>query len=84
MDKGTMDPDLSEQLMRQVYAQHVVKNWSGIKDAEKNEIEYSPSAAVEFFAAFPELFNEIVILATEASTFSGQFVEEASEVLGEH
>jgi len=83
MDRGTLDPDTSDEILRRVYAETVVKGWEGIKDPMGTEIPYNVSTAMEFFKAFPELFGEIVDLASSYATFQNAQAEEAQEVLGE-
>lgn len=83
IEKGTLDPSVSEGLMRQLYARHIIKDWRGIKDAAGNQVPYSVEACVEFMTALPDLFSDIVTMATEMATFSRESMEEAKAVLGE-
>jgi hypothetical protein len=83
IDRGTLDPQVSDDLMRQAYCETVVKDWRGIKDPMGTPIPWSKEAGMAFFAAFPELFSEVVELASSYTTFQHAEVEEAKEVLGE-
>lgn len=83
MERRGLDVELSDQIMREVYSKHVVIDWEGIKDADGNEVPYSPGAAIQFFAVVPELFAEIATLAQNMATFSQETVEEAKKELGE-
>jgi hypothetical protein len=82
IDQGRMDPDLSDELLRRVYANTVLLDWEGIKDEKGKSIPYTPQAGEEFFAAIPELFSELIDRATEAQNFVDAEVEEAKEELG--
>ncbi len=83
IDRKTLDPEVSDQIMRDVYSQTVVKGWEGIKDADGNEVPYSPETAVEFFKAVPELFTELTDQCANMANFAEQEAEEAKEILGE-
>ena len=83
MERGTMDLEESQEIMRRVYAKYVVIDWEGIRDSEGKEIPYSVQAAELFFEAFPNLFDDLVRLATEMSLFSEKTIEEAKQALGE-
>lgn len=82
VDRGTLDDEVSNDILRDVYAKHVVKDWEGVKTTDGQEVPYAPSACVEFFRAVPELFNELVTVASEMSTFAEDRVKEAEEALG--
>jgi hypothetical protein len=86
IEKGTMDVEKSDEMMREMYARYVVKDWSGITDKEGKPVPYSPEAAVAFFRAFPELFQDLMAIASDANTFNGMLapdVDEAKEIMGE-
>ncbi len=83
MDRGTLDPEVSEQIMREVYSRTVVLDWKGIKDAEGQDVPYSPEAAVELFKAVPEMFNDITTLCADMAVFTDGELEDAKQVLGE-
>lgn len=83
MDRGTMDPDKSDEIMREVYARTVILDWDGIKDSAGQAVPFSTPNVVEFMSAFPELFNDLVTLCSDAAQFSEEALEEAKEILGE-
>jgi hypothetical protein len=83
LDKGNLDPDVSDALMREVYSRYIVKDWRGINDVDGNPVPCTPENVAEFFQAFPELFSDVVSYATEMATFSEENLEEAKETLGE-
>lgn len=55
-----MDKVVMEGIMRQLYAETVVRDWRGVIDEEGNEIAFSVDAVVEQFELYPELFSDIV------------------------
>lgn len=83
LDKGTLDPETSDQIMREVYARHIVVDWDGIKDDTGKTVPCTPENVEAFFAAFPELFSDVVAYASEMATFAEENLEEAKETLGE-
>ena len=82
IDQGRMNPEETDRILHDVYARTVLLNWKNIKNAEGQEVPYDPDSGVEFFKAFPEIFNELVDRATEAATFLEEDVQEAKEDLG--
>jgi hypothetical protein len=83
LDRGTLDPEDSDRVMREVYSKTIVADWDGIKDGEGHDVECTPSNIVAFFNAFPEIFADVMDYATELSTFAEQEITEAQEILGE-
>lgn len=82
MDAGTMDDDLGDEIMRDLYARTIIMDWEGIKDAEGNDVPFTQDNVKAFFAQFPELFNEVVKLSNDLNTFAEYKVREAEEALG--
>lgn len=83
MDKGTMDNELGDEIMRGLYARHIVKDWRGIKDEDGQAVECTPENIDAFLRAFPEVFNDLMTLASEMATFTAQMMQEAATELGE-
>lgn len=83
MERGTLDTDISDDIMRRVYAKTIVLDWKGINDAKKQPVPFNQQNVVAFFMAFPEVFNDLVTLCSDMATFSEEQLEEAKEVLGE-
>ena len=83
LDKGTLDMEIQDEIMRQCYAKHVGVDWDGIKTEDGAAVPYSADAALEFFRAFPNLFADLVTLASDMAQFSEERIEEAKETLGE-
>lgn len=83
LDKGTISKEVSDNILRHVYAETVIKDWRGIKDDKGKPVPYSVENCIEFLKAFPELFNDIQSLAGELATFNMENVEEAQVAVGE-
>lgn len=83
MDRGTLDPAKSNEIMIGVYVDSVILDWEGFKDTTGAPIPYSKQAARELLQALPELFNDIVNFASDAATFQQADAEEVAKELGE-
>ena len=83
MERGTLDSDTSDALMRDVYSKHIVVDWKNINDAEGNPVPCTPENVKAFFVAIPEIFSEVVAYASEIATFAEENLEEAKKTLGE-
>lgn len=83
IEQNTMDNEVAERLLRGIYVRHIIKDWSGFKDAAGNEVSYDPETADELLAALPQLFSDIQAFASDFATFQNAQVEEAKDTLGE-
>lgn len=83
MQRGTLDPDLSDKILIEVYLEAVILGWEGFCEANGTPIKYSKTAARELFTQVPELFQDVVNFASDAATFQQRDAEEAAEHLGE-
>ena len=83
LDRGSLDADVSDRIMREVYAKTIVVGWMGIHDADGNTVAFSQGNVIEFFTAFPEIFTDVIDCAGEMANFQEHEVAEAAEILGE-
>lgn len=80
----TIDPELSQDLMMQVYAQAVIVGWEGIPvpvelhSAQEECVPYSPEAALRLLRSYPDLYNDIQELAGKLTTFQQTVREDAA------
>ena len=82
MDRGTLDPAKSDEIMIEVYLDAVILGWSGFLDEAGNEIPYSKDEARELFTMLPELFREVQNLSSDMAMFQDEEAEEIAEELG--
>lgn len=65
---------------RDLYAQHVIRGWEGIKDASGAVVPFSPGVARDFLAALPSwLFDELRTFCGEASNFVERGSKDAAQ-----
>jgi hypothetical protein len=82
LERGTLEPEKSDELMLEVYLDSVIIDWDGFNDSNGKPIPYTKQVAREFFTVMPEMFNDIQNIATEMATFQEQEAAEAGEDLG--
>lgn len=83
---GNIDVDLvlaNRDNDRELYAKHVLRGWSGVRDTDGNEVPFSADNALEFLTQIPNwLFDEIRDFASEPRNFVKEEGPDASEVSG--
>jgi len=75
--------ELRDQVLLPTYLDAVVVGWEGVRDEEGREVPFSREAAEEFLRAFPNVFDTLIEIAGEMSTFRQREMEEAADGLGE-
>lgn len=64
---------------RELYAQYIIKGWSGVKDENGNEVPYTQADCLEFLNALPGyIFDQI----REFASNTLNFVEDVVDVEG--
>lgn len=71
-----MSDDESKRVLVEVYAKTVVRGWSGVVDAEGNEIPFSVENAIMLFSKFDDLFSIIMQAAQKREIFRSAVAEE--------
>lgn len=71
---GSLTEEENKRLTIRFYANHVVTGWTGIKDAEGVEIEFSPDRAIELFSdkRIEGFFTLIVRMSQNEQAFKEQ------------
>lgn len=55
---------------KKLYAEHVIKGWSGVTDSSGNEVPFSKAACAAFLRSLPDwIFGDIVMYASEPENF---------------
>lgn len=70
-----MDDEESKRVMVQVYAETVVKGWTGVVDAQGNDYPFSVENAIALFSAHEDLFSIIMQAAQKRSLFQQRLQE---------
>lgn len=69
IQNGTIDPELAESIMREVFAKHVVLSWENIKDAAGNPIPYTQECVVQVLKDLPDLYTDLRTQANNMALF---------------
>lgn len=72
---GTIDKDLHERLVRDVFATHIIKGWSNIQDETGNAIVYNDSNAKMLLEKLPNLYDELFVQAQNLDNFRAEVIE---------
>lgn len=75
----TIDPDLANDLLIEVFAETVILGWKGITDAEGNELPFTAANALALFKQLPDLFIDVRDHAGKMANFRAQ---EITDVVG--
>lgn len=75
----TLDPQLAEKLVREVYAESVVLGWENVEDEDGNELPFSVENAIKLFTDLPELFKDIQEQSGKMALFREEILEADSK-----
>lgn len=69
IDMGLIGDDQARELIAECFAEAVILGWSGVKNAEGQEIPFSKQACKALLLELPDLFDCIRDEATKVSNF---------------
>lgn len=76
LQNENIDEDVLMELTRKLYAETVVKGWSGVEDKEGQELPFSVENCIKLFEDLPDIFLDIKKLADEMQIFRVAAVED--------
>lgn len=79
LQTGTLPPEVQNKLMIEVFAESVVLGWTGVVDAEGNEMPFNKENVVKLFTDLPELFQQVL---DDAQNFQLFKEEENNDIAG--
>ena len=89
IDLQIMDSDLSEDILREVYAEAVITDWKvkqedgtfkkGIEGTDGKTIPFNRKNVLETFRVLPDLFSSVQKDATDHNQFRSKLREEAAK-----
>lgn len=74
---GTLDPEVAENLMRDVFIEAVLLDWEGVTDKEGEPLEFNPNNAQWLFRELPDLYRA---LTDESEKVSNYLAAEMAEM----
>ncbi len=78
-ETGTMDNEMSDRLMAEVYAESVVIGWQNVRDRDGQVIAFTRDACVKLFLDLPDLFRDVQEQAMRVANFRAQELEADSK-----
>ena len=72
----SLDPQVAEKLMIEVYADTVVLGWTGVEDREGNALEFNRENVVKVLTDLPDLFADIQQQSQKAALFRAKLRED--------
>lgn len=79
MELETMDNDLAEKLMMEVFVDTILLDWENIDDKEGNRLSFSRENALKLFKDLPELYDDLQDKARKASLFREASLEDEAK-----
>lgn len=75
IDKKDIGVKNVQRILRQAYAEGVVKGWSNVRDREGNPIDFTAENVVKLFADLPVLFRKVQEQAMDSSNFRAALIK---------
>lgn len=75
LQHGVIDPEILENLLAQVYAKAVVKDWSGVEDENDNPLPYNEANVVKLLTDLPVVFDAIKEVARDYNQYLMESLE---------
>lgn len=76
IDNEDMDVSLANEIMIEVFAETVVKDWKGVMDDDGKALPCTKENIVNILTELPDLFNELRDVASKHANFRATTVEE--------
>lgn len=75
--------EFRDRVVLPTYVDSVILGWHGVRDEKGDLVEFTPQNCREFLGAFPNVFEELVAIASDMAAFREQEQQEVAESLGE-
>lgn len=75
----TLDEEIGARIQREVYAESVILSWSGVEDADGNEIPFNRENCEKLLTDLPDLFTDIREAAGKIVLFRNELKEEEAK-----
>ena len=75
IETETIDPKISADLMRRLYAEAVVLDWENVDNADGEELPFSVDNCVKIFEDLPDWFDDIRKVSGDMAVFRSATVE---------
>lgn len=68
--KGLLDPQKHEEIVKKCFAKTVVKGWKGLKGKDGKALKFSVENCIKVFDDLPEFYADLAVQATQVSNFN--------------
>lgn len=75
IEKGHVDNDVAEQLLKNAIAETIIKDWEGLLDENDKEIPYSKETAKKLLETAHDFYEEVYELAKDREFFKAEETE---------
>lgn len=82
MDAGTLDENISDRILLEVYFETVVMGWENVADRQGALMEFNKENFVKLMTDLPDLWNLLRVEAAEMRNFQAVSAAEDGEALG--
>jgi hypothetical protein len=76
IQSGTMDNEVANKLLIDIYAKTIIIGWEGIKDRNNVELEFNYNNVSQVLTDLPTLFQDIQASSQDATLFRKEIVED--------
>lgn len=76
IEKGTLDPAISRQLVCKAFSQGIIHDWEDVVDSDGNNVAFSPEVCEQALMNNPDLLEYIQEVSTNLSYFKNEEFEE--------
>lgn len=76
LDKGNLSEEKSKEIMADVIAHCILKDWKGVTDGQGQPIAFSKEAAKEILCQYPELIRDLQVQASDYRRFAQEVLED--------
>ena len=77
LQSETLDEQVAERILREVYADHVILGWQGVTDGDGKPMAFGRENLLKLLADLPELFRDLQEQAGRIALFRVQELEDA-------
>lgn len=79
LDRGTLAEEKSKEILLDVFARYILKDWKGVTDEKGLPIAYDVEAGKKILSEYPELLNDLQALASDYRKFALEVLEETAK-----
>lgn len=79
LDLGTIDEDLAQKILVEVYSESVILGWEGVTDEKGQALPFTRTNVAKLLTDLPDLFRDIQEQAASLSNFKAEQLEEEAK-----